>query len=420
MITQFRVQNYKALRDVTLDLTPVHVLIGPNDSGKTSLLEALAALCRSVTHPLSTAFLGSWTGTELVSVGAGEVVCMEVDCNDPLPLNYRLRIEFHRGDKTVRILEEQISRGADVATFESNIDQTGLCSNQTATLAEDVKPDEITRTERRQRTLNRLVNPRVEDAIKDQISRVAFHRWDARFLALPVAADSKRKFRMEHNGFGLALCLDNLLGVDRDRFVALETKLREIFPRVNRLVLLPESAYSAPVDEPSLVPMLQYGEGKGLYVEFDNNLRIPIAQCSDGLVLVLAFLAVLHLPEPPRVLLIEEPENGIHPARLKEIIRILKQLVSEQSHTQVLMTTHSPYVLHEFTPEEVTVCVREKNGEVKTRRLSESKAVQEQMDFFSLGEIWTMEGDEALIQPATDENLDEATPAPPTEVQPAP
>ena len=84
------------------------------------------------------------------------------------------------------------------------------------------------------------------------------------------------------------------------------------------------------------------------------------------------------------------------------------------------MTTHSPYVLHEFTPEEVTVCVREKNGEVKTRRLSESKAVQEQMDFFSLGEIWTMEGDEALIQPATDENLDEATPAPPTEVQPAP
>ena len=43
MITRFRVQNYKALRDVTLDLTPMHVLIGPNDSGKTSVLEALAA-----------------------------------------------------------------------------------------------------------------------------------------------------------------------------------------------------------------------------------------------------------------------------------------------------------------------------------------------------------------------------------------
>ena len=53
MITRFRVQNYKALRDVTLDLTPVHVLIGPNDSGKTSILEAMAALCRSVDHPVA-------------------------------------------------------------------------------------------------------------------------------------------------------------------------------------------------------------------------------------------------------------------------------------------------------------------------------------------------------------------------------
>ncbi|HOM52570.1 MAG TPA: AAA family ATPase [Phycisphaerae bacterium] len=66
MISQFRVRNYKALRDVTLDLTPVHVLIGPNDSGKTSMMEALAALCRSVELPVREAFLGSWEGADLV------------------------------------------------------------------------------------------------------------------------------------------------------------------------------------------------------------------------------------------------------------------------------------------------------------------------------------------------------------------
>ncbi len=51
MITRFQVQNYKALRDVILDLTPMHVLIGPNDAGKTSILEAITALCRSVDYP---------------------------------------------------------------------------------------------------------------------------------------------------------------------------------------------------------------------------------------------------------------------------------------------------------------------------------------------------------------------------------
>ena len=43
MIEKVRIQNYKALRNVTLELTPIHVLIGPNDSGKTSILEAVAA-----------------------------------------------------------------------------------------------------------------------------------------------------------------------------------------------------------------------------------------------------------------------------------------------------------------------------------------------------------------------------------------
>src|SRR5262249_47083632 len=66
MITRFQVQNYKALRDVTLDLTPMHVLIGPNDAGKTSILEAITALCRSVDYPLAQAFTGSWQGFDLV------------------------------------------------------------------------------------------------------------------------------------------------------------------------------------------------------------------------------------------------------------------------------------------------------------------------------------------------------------------
>src|SRR5215204_2951302 len=73
MITRFRVQNYKALRDVTVELTPVHVLIGPNDSGKTSVLEALAALSRSADCSLGEAFVGNWEGRQLVWHGEVDV-----------------------------------------------------------------------------------------------------------------------------------------------------------------------------------------------------------------------------------------------------------------------------------------------------------------------------------------------------------
>jgi predicted ATPase len=115
--------------------------------------------------------------------------------------------------------------------------------------------------------------------------------------------------------------------------------------------------------------------------------------------LVLAYLAILYSPDPPRVLLIEEPENGVHPRRLVDVLRILKELVSEQGKTQVLLTTHSPYVVDLFKPEEVTLCLKERDGAVTTHRLSESKSVREQIDIFHLGEIWTAEGDEALATP---------------------
>jgi AAA15 family ATPase/GTPase len=47
MIEYFSVNNYKCLVDVGLPLTPIHVIIGQNDSGKTSLLEAMLALSRT-------------------------------------------------------------------------------------------------------------------------------------------------------------------------------------------------------------------------------------------------------------------------------------------------------------------------------------------------------------------------------------
>ena len=52
LIMHFRVENYKALRDVSVELTPIHVFIGPNDSGKTSILEAIAAQGRTVESAL--------------------------------------------------------------------------------------------------------------------------------------------------------------------------------------------------------------------------------------------------------------------------------------------------------------------------------------------------------------------------------
>ena len=63
MLTHFKVSNYKCLVDVELPLTPIHVIIGQNDSGKTSLLEAMLALSRSAEASYRTSFIACATTT---------------------------------------------------------------------------------------------------------------------------------------------------------------------------------------------------------------------------------------------------------------------------------------------------------------------------------------------------------------------
>lgn len=390
MIKRLRVKNFKALRDVEIELTPIHVLIGPNDSGKTSILDALAALCRSVDHDLSDAFLGSWKGAELISKGRfGSSVMIGVDIDDPA-IAYDLYVFFAQGVRFACAERELIRRGETAIDLHHE--------------PEDVVKERPDTYVKRQMSVPARVEPHRDELglVKYLLAGVHYYRWDPRFLALPVAPDTKRSFRMESNGFGLALCLDNILGDDPKRFIELQERFIKAFPRITSIRLSPErNAYRAGVDSPDRVTMLQEADGKGLYFKLrDTDQWVSASQVSDGVLLVLAYLAILYLPQEkrPRVLLVEEPENGMHPKRLRDVLEILKELIQEQSYTQVVLTTHSPYALDLFKAEEVTLCTMQDNGEVKTTRLSESAAVRGESGVFTLGEIWTGLGDERIAQ----------------------
>jgi len=376
MIKRLRVKNFKALRDIEIELTPIHVLIGPNDSGKTSILDVLAALCRSVDHDLDQAFLGSWKGRELVWEGQPQVpVTIEADFDDNVVSPYSIDLLFGTQHRKVVIQKESLRVGIPIQKLPPMGPSTWVNHLQANPGTSAQYSDELRR-------------------VHEMLVGVHYYRFNPSFLALPVAPDAKRRFRMESNGFGLALCLDEILSYDRKRFTQLEKRFTQIFPHVESIVLQQEPAYRAPVDNPDRVTMLNQADGKGLYFKMKKSGQlVPASQASDGTLLVLAYLSILYLPEPPRLLLIEEPENGIHPKRLRDILEILRSLVHEQSHTQVVLTTHSPYVLDLFKPEEVTLCTKLDTGEIKTTRMSDSPDVVRQLGVFTLGEIWTSEGD---------------------------
>lgn len=100
------------------------------------------------------------------------------------------------------------------------------------------------------------------------------------------------------------------------------------------------------------------------------------------------------------MLLIEEPENGIHPKRLIEVAKLLRQFVErEENAPQIIMTTHSPYLLSEFQPEEVTLMRRQPDGSAKAFPLRDAPHIHERMgDGFYLGELWYNLNEEDLLK----------------------
>lgn len=382
MIHEFHVQNYKALRDVKLKLTPMHVLIGPNDSGKTSILEALGALCRSVEMELPGAFFGKWNTRELVFHGAAEAqVKLSISARRGKShlFDYSLAISFSTHQRDVTLYVEQIKYSPE--------------PSQSVMLRPERSYSEVQR-------LLRMPDGRTQPhgiaafAIADAISPMQSFRWNLRMLALPVVPNRKREFQLERSGFGLAQLLDDILSRNPQRFLDMQKRFCDIFTNVAAIQLDRTDAFSVSYNRELDTEGLTSGEGKGIYFVLKPfNQRVSAFQVSDGMLLVLAYLALLYSPDPPRMLLIEEPENGIHPSLLKEVTVILRELVGEHENTQIIMTTHSPYMVDMFKPDEVTLCVKDDQGDVKTRCLDDSPIVLRQMKTFTLGEIWTSEED---------------------------
>ncbi len=384
MIDLFHVNNYKCLVDVTVPLTPIHVVIGQNDSGKSSLLEAILALSRSTEKSLLEAFPGDWDGRDLVFDHAEKPAIQfeagyRADEAHALT-KYRLEVEFSSG-RSCRQTEEWTANGARIPVSELIQGCTGVASR--SHLKATTERDHL-------------------DSIAGQLGPASLYRFDPQLMAIPAAIDPSRKFRMDPDGFGLATLLDDILGYDAERFLALRRDFCEFFPQFRSVRIETVQALQRRFNE-SGQHHANSTTGKGIFFETNNGRAIRAQQSSDGAILFLGLLALIHSPEAPKFLLIEEPEKGVYPKRLEEVIRLIRRLHEAPSGRvapQIIMTTHSPYLLTSFRPDEVTLMVRrDRSGPVQARPLRDAPHIEERLGQgeFYLGELWYNLSEEELF-----------------------
>ena len=124
-----------------------------------------------------------------------------------------------------------------------------------------------------------------------------------------------------------------------------------------------------------------------------------IRNYSDGTLMVVAILVLLLSPEKNCPLIcIEEPENCLHPKALKTLLAYLKQKTVD---FQIMLTTHSPFLINQVNPEDVTVARVKDDGSTHLERISNIKELHRKLrkGFISFGDMLEtgFEEDEGVI-----------------------
>lgn len=383
MINRFKVQNYKCLGNIDIPLTPIHVVIGQNDAGKSSLLEAMYALYRSTSFSLSDAFHGIWSGRQLVLESALVPEVLTGASWDDQSLgscSYQFIAVFSENGRKCDVSSETFTSGGGQRIELPRVpDQTAACY--------------------RRATRTMTSHEAILQSICANLQNAHMYRLDPRMMALPSALDLNRRFTMDIDGFGLASLLDDIIGYDDESFRTIREAFCRMFPQFQSIKLQTEQAIRRAAPHESL-PQSGLAMGKGIWLETQAGTLISAQQASAGAILILGFIALSHLPNPPKLLLIEEPENGIYPLRLQQITEMLRTIVEEQGDAapQIVMTTHSPYMLSFFQPDEVTLMSRQSDGSVIARPMRDALHIHERMGReFNLGELWYNLSEEDLF-----------------------
>ena len=216
-----------------------------------------------------------------------------------------------------------------------------------------------------------------EDRARDAVRRIRTFSLDPARIAQPVQIVPSAE--IGEDGLNLAVVLTQLQDQHPQRFDALNEDLKQWIPEFDRVLFYTPSAGNRAFS-------LRTAHG---------NHPIKAADLSHGTLLALCLLTFAHLPEPPSVICLEEPDRGIHPRLLRHVHDAMVRLSNPESFgdnrrpVQVIATTHSPYFLDSFRehPEDVVLAEKQPNG-ASFHRLTDMPHFKEIMGDAPLGDAW--------------------------------
>ncbi len=366
-IKSIELRNYRLFRHAKLtDLPPMATLVGANGSGKSTLFDALSFLKDALKDNVADAVAQRGGFRELVSRGeSGPLSIVVTFRKSGAPLvSYWIEVANDSGRP---IVHKELLGQMDLQKGLLRMVHASRGKGSALAMSDDKFAERPIELEDPSALAIKGLGQFKEFRAASELSEL-LESWYISDFHIGEARPSVEAGYAEHisaRGDNLAQVAHFLYEHHPDRFQRILDVMRARVPGVT-------SVEAKPTVDGRLVLRFQ-----------DGNFKDPfIARyVSDGTIKMFAYLVLLHDPKPHPLLAVEEPENQLYPALLRELAEEFRDYARRGG--QVFVSTHSPEFLNGVKLDEIYWLVK-KDGFATVRRASESKLLR---DLYAEGDL---------------------------------
>ena len=405
MLKRIRIQGYKSLVDLDLKLEPLCVLVGPNASGKSNFLDALQLLSQMATcHTLEEAFDPPYRGHPLESFTFGDEGIKGILKKENV--SFSIEVDVQLSDTVIQMVNTRIQEIRETTTknpqngkkpvnekylrycieiemlpeqgFIRVADEYLVALSGNGEPKKNRKPFLERKDNRLHLRMEGQSHPLYYERYLDYsiLSQshypphyphlTAMHQELANWLTFYLEPREQMRqpnpvkavYDIGPMGEDLAAFLNTLKAQNKRQFESVEKSLTAMIPSITGIE----------------VSVNELGEVELDILEGEKHISARIL--SEGTLRILGLLALVGSGDPPTLIGFEEPENGIHPVRIKRIARFLetRMLLGD---IQFIVTTHSSLLPDLIPPESLYVC-----------RKVDGKTEIEPFTMMNIGPLW--------------------------------
>lgn len=346
MLENIKIEGYKSIKKLDLELRPINILIGANGVGKSNFISFFKLVNNIYEQRLKQYSLKS---------GADNVL--------------------YFGRKQTNKVNGYLDFGNNAYSFtlEPN-DDGGLFISEENSIYHPAKNNTSFWSQNIQESAIKYSSSIRDRYLREHLETYKIYHFHDTSISAPLRTPAKIDDNrlLKEDGDNLAAYLYLLQQKFPKNFKRIEKTIQSIAPFFERFNLEPDR-----LDESRI--KLVWSEKNHSDTYFDAT------HLSDGSIRFIALTTLLLQPNLPKVIIIDEPELGLHPVAINKLSGLIKS--ASQKDCQIIVSTQSVNLLNNFEAD--TIITVDKEGDQSSFSRLEPNTLKEWLTDYSLGELWT-------------------------------